>query len=109
MHRSCASSLVSVASGAVIWRKWRRIVLETAAVLVFRAGQVLIISARKNCGDLHFIILHERDHNPADATRCPGTSRNIRPFSSARGTAICSSLPPSHLIAVIRTRLPYTL
>ena len=108
-HRRRASSLVSRAPRLMISRRWRRIAVETAAVFVFRAGHSPITSTLKNCGDLHIRMSRDRDHNPTGATGWPGMSRNVKSFSSANGIEICSLLPPSHLIAVIRTRPLCTL
>jgi hypothetical protein len=77
---------------------------EAAAVLVLCAGQAFTTSSRKNCGDRQTSVPPNRDHNPTGATEWPGRSRNSKSFSSAKGTGICSSVPRSHLIAVIRTQ-----
>jgi hypothetical protein len=99
MHRRCASSLVSGASGFMISRKWHRIALETTAVLVFLAGHTRTTSERKNCGDLQTTKPRERGHNPTDAIGRSGLNRKTRSFSSAGGTGICSLLSRPCLIA----------
>ena len=44
-------------------------VVETAADFFFRTDHTRMISARKNCGDLHISVLCERDHKLTFANR----------------------------------------